>query len=84
MAHLVRIGNSHGLRIPKVIIEQANLDGKSLKFRVVKDGLLVSPNKKAREGWKEAIEASSATHGKEPLDSEWLDAPLTSDDEWEW
>jgi antitoxin MazE len=84
MANLVRIGNSQGIRIPKALIEQAHLEGKELEFQIVKDGLLVSPSKKPREGWKEAIEASLTAHGKEPQDSEWLDASLTSDEEWEW
>ena len=84
MANLVRIGNSLGIRIPKALIEQAHLEGKELEFQIVKDGLLVSPSKKPREGWKEAIEASLTAHGKEPQDSEWLDASLTSDEEWEW
>ncbi len=84
MANLVKIGNSQGIRIPKALIEQAHLEDKELKLQIVKDGLLVSPSKKPREGWKEAIEASLATHGKEPLDREWLDAPLAPDDEWEW
>ncbi len=84
MANLVKIGNSQGIRIPKALVEQAHLEGKELKLQLVKDGLLVSPSKKPREGWKEAIEASLIAHGKEPLDSEWLDAPLASDEEWEW
>jgi len=81
MANLVKIGNSQGIRIPKALIEQAHLEGKELEFQIVKDGLLVSPSKKPREGWKEAIDAPLASHGKEPLDSEWLDAPLASDEE---
>lgn len=84
MANLIRIGNSQGIRIPKALIEQANLEDKELKLQIVKDGLLVSPSKKLREGWKEAIDVSLAAQGKEPLDSEWLDTSLASDDEWEW
>ncbi len=84
MANLIKIGNSQGIRIPKALIERAHLEDKELKLQIVKDGLLVSPSKKPREGWKEAIEASLATHGKEPLDSEWLDASLASEEEWEW
>jgi antitoxin MazE len=84
MATLVRIGNSQGIRIPKALIEQARLEDKELKLQIVKDGLLVSPSKKPREGWKEAIEASLSVQGKEPLDGEWLDASLVSDHEWEW
>lgn len=84
MAHLVRIGNSQGIRIPKAIIEQAHLEGKELKLQIVKGGLLVSSKKQPRKGWQEAIEASMKAHGNESPDKEWLDASLTSDDDWEW
>lgn len=84
MAHLVKIGNSQGVRIPRALIEQAHLEGKNLKFYVIKDGLLVSPNKQPRAGWKEAIESSLKTEGKEPIDKEWLDASLVPEADWEW
>lgn len=41
MTTLIRIGNSQGLRIPKAIIEQAQLDEKELTLKVVEDGLLI-------------------------------------------
>ena len=84
MTHLVKIGNSQGIRIPKPLIKKAHLEGKELRLQVVNEGLLVAPRKKPREGWKEAIEATLAAHGKEIIDHEWLDAPLTTDEEWEW
>lgn len=84
MTHLVKIGNSHGIRIPKPLIEQAHLEGKELKLQVVDDGLLITPSTMAREGWKESIESVIATHGVEEIDNEWLDATLTSDEELEW
>jgi len=84
MAQLVKIGNSKGVRIPKVLIEEAHLEGKELNFRLVKGGLMISLSQKPREGWAEAIQVSQSTHGVEPIDNEWLDSPLVSDDEWEW
>jgi len=84
MAHLVKIGNSQGIRIPKPLVEQAHLEGKELKLQLVSDGLLITPEKEARDGWKEAIEGVIAAQGQEALDSEWLDTPLASDDELEW
>ncbi len=84
MAHLVKIGNSQGIRIPKPLVEQARLEGKELKLQLVSEGLLITPEKEARDGWKEAIEKIIAAQGQEVLDSEWLDVPLTSDDELEW
>ena len=84
MAHLVKIGNSQGIRIPKPLVEQAQLEGKELKLQLVSDGLLITPEKEARDGWKEAIEGIITVQGQEALDSEWLDTPLASDDELEW
>lgn len=84
MAHLVKIGNSQGIRIPKPLIQQAHLEGKELDIQVVNQGILVTPSKKPRENWEKAIEAILATNGSEAIDSEWLDATLTSDDDLEW
>ncbi len=85
MTQIVKIGNSRGIRIPKAIIEQAKLEGKELNIKIVKEGLLVTPSKGHREGWKESIEAILSTHdGSEPVDHEWLDATLTSDEDLQW
>ena len=84
MAHLVKIGNSQGIRIPKPLIQQARLEGKELDIQLVDEGILVTPSKKPRENWKKAIETTLATNALEAIDTEWLDAPLTSDDELEW
>ena len=84
MTHLVKIGNSHGIRIPKPLIEQAQLEGKDLQLQVVEGGLLITPKKGTRAGWKEAIENTLKTHNKETLDQEWLSAPLSTDDDLTW
>ena len=84
MAHLVRIGNSQGIRIPKPFIEQAHLEGKELKFEVLNDGLLITPINEPRKGWAELIAYQITNLGEEPIDSEWLHSELTSDDELEW
>ena len=52
MAKIIKIGNSQGIRIPKPIIALANLENIELDFVVLDSGLLITPNKKARVGWK--------------------------------
>ena len=84
MARIVKIGNSQGIRIPKPLVEQAQLEGKELKLLLVSDGLLVSPEKQARAGWEEEIEQTIAAQGQEVIDAEWLNLPLASDDDLEW
>ncbi|QOJ22656.1 MAG: AbrB/MazE/SpoVT family DNA-binding domain-containing protein [Gammaproteobacteria bacterium] len=84
MTHLIKIGNSQGIRIPKPLIEQADLEGKDLQLQVVEGGLLISPKKSARDGWRESIKNTLETRGAESLDQEWLNAPLTTEDDWTW
>ena len=52
MAKIIKIGNSQGIRIPKPIIALANLENLELDFVVLDSGLLITPDKKARVGWK--------------------------------
>lgn len=84
MAHLIKIGNSQGIRIPKALIEQAHLEGRELKLQLLQDGLLIAPEKVSREGWAESIQQTIAASGYEELDKEWLELPLDSDDELDW
>lgn len=84
MAQLIRIGNSQGIRIPKPLIEQAKLEGMELSIELVAGGgLLVRPIEKARAKWDKQIKDILKKNGEEPLDHDWLDAPLTSED-WVW
>jgi antitoxin MazE len=84
MATLIRIGNSQGVRIPKAIIEQAQLNDKELEFKIIDEGLLIQPFKKPRQGWKEQFEKVQLDNSVYAIDKEWLDAPLVEDEEWEW
>lgn len=49
MTHVIRIGNSFGVRIPKAILQQVGFNtDTNLVFKVIDDGLLISPEKHAR------------------------------------
>jgi antitoxin MazE len=83
MAHIIHIGNSFGVRIPKAIIQQLGFEeNMDLIFKVTKEGLLISPEKQAREGWVEKFKPSKKGV-KEPL----LSGDFSNEfdkDEWEW
>ena len=68
MAKIIQIGNSQGIRIPKPIIELANLEGKELEYVVMDSGLLITPDKKVRVGWENDIDNLS-------VDWEWSKSP---------
>ena len=61
MAKIIKIGNSQGIRIPKPIILLANLENIELDFVVLDSGLLITPDKKVRVGWKNNIKQDELT-----------------------
>ncbi len=79
---LIRIGNSRGIRIPKPIIEQCGL-GDTVELRVQVDSLIISSQRKPRQGWEEALRRATPVAEDELL----LDPVLDDDfdrEEWTW
>ena len=79
---LVRIGNSRGIRIPRVVMEQAGLRGE-LELEVRRKQLVVRPASRPRQGWDDRFREMAERGDDRPL---WPEAALTSfdDKEWEW
>ncbi len=77
---IVRIGNSQGVRIPRPLIEQANLP-EEVELRVEADHIVIAPARAPRAGWAKAAAAARAA-GADAL----LGAPVmpTRFDESEW
>ena len=80
-AHLVRIGNSRGVRLPKTIITQAGL--KDEVELGVKDGaIIIARATSARSGW-----ADAARRMRQRDDDRLIDAPTPTrfdEKEWQW
>ena len=53
-SHIVRIGNSQGIRIPKAVLEQTRLNGE-VELSSRKDAAVIRPIRQARAGWEEAF-----------------------------
>ena len=85
MTMLTKIGNSQGIRIPKPIIKQANLENVEIEFEVTKDGLLLKPVKKSiRQNWEEDIKktlSKNQNRKDEGVVKEFLEEEFES---WEW
>jgi len=83
MAHIIHIGNSFGVRIPKTIIQQVGFkENMDLVFKVTEKGLLISPEKQTREGWEEKFKSTRKGLKKPSL---LVDFPNEFDkDEWKW
>lgn len=81
--HLVKIGNSHGIRIPKSVIQQINIVDE-IDIEVKRDCLILKPAGNPRSNWLAMFKAA----GKNDLSKEDLDwvspDPSTDDEEWTW
>jgi len=80
---LIRIGNSRGIRVPKIVAEQADLGGE-LELEVRRRQLIVRSRRHPREGWDVQFRQMAARHDDRLLWPE--SSPLSSFDtgEWEW
>jgi antitoxin MazE len=78
---LVRVGNSRGIRIPKSLIEQCGF-GRTVSVRVKDNCLVISPERRPREGWERTFQ-TAGTGPREPL----LLGNMTNkfdQEEWQW
>jgi antitoxin MazE len=80
-ARVVRIGNSRGIRIPKVWLEQLGLKDE-VEMAVHKDGLLIRRPSHPRQGWAQAFEAMARHKDDQVIDE--LTANRWDAEEWEW
>lgn len=82
MTHLIRIGNSLGVRIPQAIIQQIGFKkNMNLVLKVTEEGLLISSEKQPRDGWEQKFR-SSEKELKTPLLGEFQNE--FDKDEWKW
>lgn len=78
---IVRIGNSRGIRIPKALLDQAQLP-EEVELYAQRGRLVVRAGRRPRAGWTEA-----ARMMRERGEDRLLDAPAVTrfeDDEWQW
>ena len=78
---IVRIGNSRGIRIPKTLLDEADLP-EEVELHAQPDRLVVQAARHRRSGW-----AAAASHMRARGDDRLLDeSPFTMFDreEWEW
>ena len=78
-AKIVQIGNSKGIRLPKLVLEQVGLE-EDVELEVREGELVISPASRPRSGWGEAAEDLSREG-----DDQLLDKPVPTEfDEQEW
>ena len=81
--HIVRIGKSHGVRIPKPLLDQTGLNGE-VEITAENGSLVIRPVKKAREGWAAAFEKMARRGDDALLDDVAPTLSAWDEDRWEW
>jgi len=84
ITRIVKIGNSQGIRIPKILLEQSGLSDE-VELEVLKNQLIIRPKKNARQGWESAFRVMTKNKDDQLLDSNsTIDMSSWDAEEWEW
>lgn len=78
---IVKIGNSRGVRLPKLLIDQMGFDNE-VEILVQRGQLVLRPVARPRRGWEEQFQAM-AKNGADRL----IDEPVSTQwdrSEWKW
>lgn len=80
-AKIIKIGNSHGIRIPRVLMEQAGLY-QVVEMRVEGDSLIIHSVREAREGW--GAQFAEMAKNRDDILLDQVSASQWDEAEWEW
>ncbi len=80
---VIRIGNSRGIRIPKAILEECDLEG-AVELKVRRGHLIVRPASKPRRGWEETFRRMALRGDDRLLDRNMLPKTKWERTDWEW
>jgi len=79
-SQIIQIGNSQGIRIPKVLLEESRISG-DVDLELHPDGILIRKAQRPRDGWDEAFKTIAEN------DEDELETPAATDfekKEWQW
>lgn len=80
---IVKIGNSQGIRIPKILLEQSAL-GEEVELTLEAEQIVIRPAHSPRQGWDEAFQSMHTLGDDGLLDGEFLLPAAWDEEEWEW
>ncbi len=78
---IIQIGNSQGIRIPKVLLEESRITGE-VELELHSEGILIRKTLKPRAGWDDAFKLMAENEDDELVDQ----SNVTAFDkkEWQW
>ena len=80
---IVKIGNSQGVRIPKLLLDQTDL-GEQVELELRGDQIVVRPAYRARHNWENQFKAMAEQGDDRLLDGDVVIPTAWDEEEWEW
>jgi antitoxin MazE len=82
-ARIVKIGNSQGVRIPKLLLERSHLAGE-VELEAQDSQIIIRSAKQPRQDWASAFRAMAERGDDKLLDKDLLAQSQWDEDEWQW
>ena len=82
-AHIIRIGNSQGIRIPKLLLEQSRV-GTEVELEVEDEKIVIRSASRPRQGWGEKFRFMAESGDDRMVEGDSSVATEWEKDEWEW
>lgn len=82
-ANIIRIGNSQGIRIPKILLEQSHL-GTEVELDVEDGKIVIRSANRPRQGWGERFQLMAESGDDKMVDADSSGQTVWDKDEWEW
>lgn len=80
---IIRIGNSQGIRIPKILLEQSHL-GPEVELEVEDQKIVIRSASRPRQGWEELFILMAKNRDDRLLDENFPGPSAWEQDEWQW
>lgn len=80
---IVRIGNSQGIRIPKLLLERSNL-AEEVELQAHDNQIIIRSAREPRQGWGKEFQTMAAQEDDRLLDDDSLIQTHWDGQEWQW
>jgi len=80
---IVPVGNSRGVRIPKVLLQQTGLSDE-VTIEAEGNHLIIRPASRPREGWDDAFRQMALEGDDRLLDGDLASTSRWDESEWQW
>lgn len=81
--NIIKIGNSHGIRIPKIFLEQSSLSHE-VELILENDQIVIRSIHPPRFGWEDAFRAMAHNNDDQLIDGDSTGQSSWDEEEWGW